>query len=173
MDFIIRHLNSNSGLIVAIATIVLVGITWRYVRLTGSLVRLTGSLLKATYRPYISVYQRSERHDKFFYIQSICVKNVGVGVARKIRFRGDLTFQTEKGSPLNEIYFIRKGIDALAPGQELRRAVTPLSDIRREDHNYPSVSITVTYEDLAGEIHNEEFKLDFNDVHLDDQIVYV
>ena len=50
LEAIIKHLNSNSGLIVAIA---LVGITWWYVRLTDS-------LLKATYKPQIFVSLRYE-----------------------------------------------------------------------------------------------------------------
>ena len=155
-----------AAVITAGATIVLASISKRYVRLTGS-------LLKATYKPDVLIFQHSKRHEKLYYIQSICVKNVGVGIARKIRFGGDLAFQTVKGSPLNEIYFIQKRIDALAPGQEISHAVTPLLDVKREDHNYPPVWITVTYEDMVGEIYKGKFKLDFNDVNLEDLILYV
>ena len=155
---IIKHLNANSGLIVAIATVVLVGITWRYVRLTGF-------LLKATYKPQIFV---SLRYKDFvspsgagtLHWQNICVKNIGAGLAREVRFGGDFSFRTEISTPLKEIGFIKNGIDALAPGQEMHERVF----IEFEpDEEYPPVLITVAYKDSMGGDYKDEFTLDFND----------
>ena len=50
--------------------------------------------------------------------QHICVKNIGVGPARKVGFGGDLSFKTKESTSLKEMGFLKKGIDALAPGQE-------------------------------------------------------
>ena len=154
---IIKHLNTNSGLIVAIATVVLVGITWRYVRLTGS-------LLKATYKPQIFV---SLRYEEFIgssgsslHWQNICVKSIGAGLAREVRFGGDLSFRTEISTPLKEIGFIKNGIDALAPGQEMDERV-PIEF--EPDEEYPPVLITVAYKDSMGGDYKDEFTLDFND----------
>ena len=63
---IIGYLNINSGLIVAIATIMLVGITWWYVRLTDS-------LLKATYKPQIVVSLRTYRGGKQDWYRQVSV----------------------------------------------------------------------------------------------------
>ena len=71
----------------AIAMIVLVGITWRYVWLMDS-------LLKATYKPRIVVSLRTYRAGGDRYRQGICVTDAGTGVARKIEFGGDLSFKT-------------------------------------------------------------------------------
>ena len=83
LESIINHLNSNSGLIAAIATVILVGITWRYVRLTDN-------LLKSTYRPQIVVSLHiSWLPDSNVYNKYISVENVGTGVARNLIFGGD------------------------------------------------------------------------------------
>ena len=163
IGLIIDYLNKNSGLITAIATIVLVGITWRYVRLTQEYVRLTDSLLKATYKPQIFVSLRYEvfvgSSGSSLHWQNFCVKNIGVGPARKVRFGGDLCFRTEKSPPLKEIGFIKNGIDALAPGQEMSERVKIEF---MSDKEYPPVLITVTYEDSMSGDDNDEFTLDFN-----------
>ena len=164
---IIGYLNSNSGLIAAIATVVLVGITWRYVRLTDS-------LLKATYKPQIVVSLRTYRGGRAdWYRQGICVTNAGAGVARKIEFEGDLSFSTGDGIPLDTIDFIRDGIDALAPGDERTRNIT--KDRTRENESVRSIEtdrpfrlvlVTVTYMDVLGVQYNDKFTLNFNDVSI-------
>ena len=164
---IIGYLNSNSGLIAAIATVVLVGITWRYVRLTDS-------LLKATYKPQIVVSLRTYRGGRTdWYRQGICVTNAGSGVARKIEFEGDLSFSTGDGIPLDTIDFIRDGIDALAPGDERTRNITRdryrgnESDRSIEtDRPFPHVLVAVTYKDVLGKNYDDKFTLNFNDVSI-------
>ena len=164
MDFIVKiimsvinSLNSNSGLITAIATVVLVIITWRYVRLTDS-------LLKATYKPQILV---SLRYEEFIgssgsslHWQNICVKNIGVGLARKVKFDGDLSFRTGKNTSIGGIDFIKKGIDALEPGDERNERV-PIEFEPAEA--YPPVLITVAFKDSMDNDFDDEFTLDFND----------
>ena len=153
----IEFLNSNNGIITALATVILVIITWRYVCLTGS-------LLKATYKPQIFI---SLRYEVFISPtgagalcwQHICVKNIGVGPARKVVFGGDLSFKTKKSTSLKEMGFIKNGIDAVAHGQEMSERV-PLESHSTE--KYPPVLITVTYKDSMGDAHNNEFTLDFN-----------
>ena len=152
LGLIIEYLNSNSGLIAAIATIVLVGITWRYVRLTDS-------LLKATYKPQIFVslvyVDFIGSSGSSLHWQDIYVKNIGMGLARKVRFGGDLSLLS-----LKEIDLIKNGIDALAPGQEMNARV----EIEFEpDEAYPPVLITIACKDSMGDNYNDEFTLDFND----------
>ena len=171
LEFIRSQLNSNSGLITAIATVVLVGITWKYVRftreyvhLTQEYVHLTDSLLKATYKPQIFI---SLRYEEFIgssgsslHWQRIYVKNIGVGPARKVKFGGDISVRIGECPPLKEISFIKNGIDALALGQE-KNERAPIEFEPAEA--YPPVLITVTYKDSMGCDHDDEFTLDFND----------
>lgn len=156
LNSIIDYLNKNSGLITGIATVVLVIITWRYVRLTGE-------LLKATYKPEIIIYPDVERrHDHLtLHNKYICVENVGTGVARKVKFGGDLGFNIKDGKRLNQIDFIQNGIDTLAPGQKRRAVLISFKDPM--DEQYKPVMITVVCKDSRGGSHDGEFTLDFND----------
>ena len=154
-----------STIVIAAAAVVTAGATIVLAVITSRYVRLTDSLLKATYKPQIFV---SLRYELFISPtgagalcwQHICVKNIGVGPARKIEFGGDLSFKTQKSTSLKEIGFFRKGIDALAPGQEESERV-PLELVSHEE--YSPVLITVTYKDRMGDDYDDEFTLDFND----------
>ena len=78
-----------------------------------------------------------------------------MGPARKVEFGGDLSLLS-----LQDIGFIKNGIDALAPGQEMNDRV----EIEFEpDEAYPPVLITVACKDSMGDDYNDEFILDFND----------
>lgn len=164
---IITYLNSNSGVIVAIATVVLAAITLWYASLTSS-------LLKATYKPQIVVSLRTYREGRQdWYRQGICVTNAGAGVARKIEFGGDLSFSTWDGIPLDTIDFIRDGIDVLAPGQERTRNIIRNRYRGNEndrsietDSPFPPVLVTVTYKDVLGKNYDDKFTLNFNDVSI-------
>ena len=69
-------------------------------------------------------------------------------------------FKTEKSNLLQDIGFMKNGIDALAPGQEESERV-PLELVSHEE--YSPVLITVTYKDGMGDDYDDEFTLDFND----------
>ena len=154
-----------STIVIAAAAVATTGATIALVVITSRYVRLTDSLLKATYKPQIFV---SLRYELFISPsgaggrpwQNICVKNIGVGPARKVGFGGDLSFKTKESSSLQEIGFIKNGIDALAPGEEMSdRVYLELGSVEK----HPPVLITVTYKDSMGGDYNDEFTLDFND----------
>ena len=69
---IIEWLNTNSGAIIAIATVVLVGIISYYVYLTWR-------LLKANNTPEIVVFLRP--HQVHVQLVMLCVENIGTGAA--------------------------------------------------------------------------------------------
>ena len=110
LDAVINFLNLNNGIITAFATVLLAYITWRYVRLmktyvqlTQENVRLTQEMVENTYKPEVVVRllregvrtvqtAPTEWTDKRTMILSI--KNVGPGVARKIKFEGDFSFRS-------------------------------------------------------------------------------
>lgn len=80
-------LNANSGALTVIATFVLVFVTGWYVHLTRE-------LLKTSYKPEVVVYLRASPTFILENLQvnetTLCVKNTGQGVARKIEFGDNL-----------------------------------------------------------------------------------
>ena len=155
-------------------TIALAFITRRYVRLTQESVRLTNGILKATYKPEIIVYLQSETitvgPHKYYYL-NVCVENVGMGIARKVKFGGERHAGPWDGFQLTDIDFILQGIDALAPGREKKGSITNhrRMDYRPDDPR-PLATITVKYKDSEGDDYNKEFILDFNEVDLPSDI---
>ena len=138
----IEFLNSNNGIITALATALLAYITCRYVRLMKTYVQLTEKNVQMTqetvensYKPEIVLrllrkgtrsvrIAPTEFTEKSTFILS--VKNVGPGIAYKIKFQGNLSFQPYKSEyhkseySLKSINFLRNGIDQLVAGEERR-----------------------------------------------------
>ena len=178
----IGFLNSNNGIITALATALLAYITWRYVRLmktyvqlTQENVQLTQEMVENSYKPEVVVCLLSrgtrpvkiaptETTDKPIMILSI--KNVGPGVARKIKFEGDFSFRSyEDGESLESVNFLTNEIERLVPGEERRSNSTFTADPFR-DPNQLQVTITGTWEDLKGKKYCEDFCLNFADSEL-------
>ena len=179
LDAVINFLNLNNGIITAFATVLLAYITWRYVRLmktyvqlTQENVRLTQEMVENAYKPEVVVRllcegvrtvqtAPTEWTDKRTMILSI--KNVGPGVARKIKFEGNFSFQSYEGDlPLKSINFLESGIDRLVPSEE-RRSNSFLTGDPSDDPNH---TITGTWEDLKGKKYCEDFCLNFADPEL-------
>ncbi|MDE0325890.1 MAG: hypothetical protein OXN27_18390 [Candidatus Poribacteria bacterium] len=155
-------LNANSGALTVIATFVLVFVTGWYVHLTRE-------LLKASYKPEVVVYLRASPTFILENLQvnetTLCVKNTGQGVARKIEFGDNLSFAPYGGEPLESIGFLKNGIDALAPGQERRQSEPSVAD-QSGDLSQLQVAIKVTYEDAHGKEYSDTFPLDFTEPDL-------
>ena len=179
LDAVINFLNLNNGIITAFATVLLAYITWRYVRLmktyvqlTQENVRLTQEMVENAYKPEVVVRllregvrtvqtAPTEWTDKRTMILSI--KNVGPGVARKIKFEGDFSFRSYGGAlPLQSINFLANGIDRLIPSEERRSN----SFITGDPSDDPNHTITGTWEDLKGKKYCEDFCLNFADSEL-------
>ena len=96
---------------------------------------------------------------------TLCVKNVGPGVARKIEFRDNLSFAPYGGEPLESIGFLKNGIDVLAPGQERRQNQPSVAD-PFGDLSQLQVTIPVNYEDSRGTKYSDAFSLDFTEPDL-------
>ena len=137
---IITFLNDNNGAITALATVILVIITWRYVQLTKQ-------MLKAANTPIVRLFLHGSRHSF-----TLCVQNIGTGFARDIKFTGDLSFKTlnfigERGVPLEELHPLNNGIEYLGPGHKIETFLFDRLDLERVRD--PNFDITVTYKDLA------------------------
>ena len=159
----IEWLTVITGAVVAIGTAALAFITWRYVRLTRQLV-------ETSYKPEIIVYLRASptfiRGDSLQVNEiTLCVKNVGPGVARKIEFGDNLSFAPYGGEPLESIGFLKNGIDVRAPGQERRQNQPSVAD-PFGDLSQLQVTIPVNYEDSRGTKYSDAFPLNFTEPDL-------
>lgn len=85
----IEWLNANSGALTVVATFVLVLVTVWYVHLTRQ-------LLKSSYKPEVIVYLRASptliRENLQVNETTLCVKNSGQGVARKLSLETETIF---------------------------------------------------------------------------------
>ena len=112
LETLIDFLNKNSGAITGVATVVLVAITWWYVRLTKL-------MLKSTNTPVIRLFLHNGRYDNI----SLCVENIGIGFARDITFTGDLSLKTTdrfsdvEDKPLKELEPFKSGVDYVLPSE--------------------------------------------------------
>lgn len=182
LESVIDFLNSNNGMITALATVVLAVITGvyvylmkTYVRLTKKNVQMAQEMLENSYKPEVVLrllYHRptsvrvapTETTQKSMIILS--VKNVGPGVAYKIKFEGDLSFKPyEKGATLQRVNFLVNGIDQLVPGGE-RRSNSYFVGDPSGDPSELQVMITGTWEDFKGKEHCKDFYLNFSDPEL-------
>ena len=166
-----EHLNNNSEVFIAFFTFILVIITGWYVYITSQ-------LLKVNSKPEVIVYllnnktegRPSENHSfgAIEMITTLCVQNVGRGVARNIKFGGDLSFCPYGGEPLENIEFFKKGITLLAPAHRIkyRRNNPPIVSF---DVTQTQVDIKIIYEDLQGKKYSNFYTLDFSQsAHLED-----
>ena len=153
----IEWLNANSDALTVIATFVLVGVTTWYVHLTRQ-------LLKASYKPEVVVYLRASspfiRENLQVNEITLCVKNTGQGVARKIEFGDNLSFAPYGGEPLESINFLKYGIDCLPPGDE-RRHNEPIVPDPSGDLNQLQITLNVSYQDSQGNEYSHPFPLNF------------
>lgn len=151
MGEIINWLNLHSGVITGFATVVLVVIT-------GIYVYLTWCLLKATNQPEIVVSLRP--HEAHINAVMLYVENVGTGVARKVRFTGDLSSSFDDKIALSDIGFVKNGIDVLGPGQKIQHFL--VSALEKWDRlNQTSPEIIVTYKGPIKYKYKRTFQLNF------------
>ena len=147
----------------------------KYVQLTQENVRLTRDMQEASYKPEVVVrllrkgvrpVQVAPTEITHNPTVILSVKNVGPGVARKVKFQGDLSFQSYKGEdPLESINFLRNGIDRLVPGEERKSNRDFIVD-SSGDPNQLQATIRGTWEDSRGKEHSEDFLLNFTDSDL-------
>ena len=160
-------LNANSSAIISVVGLLVFLLLLVLVGLIGWYTYLTREVFKTTNRPelvvYLQFYMEKVNAVRDVWITELCVKNAGFGIARKLRFNGDVYFQPENGLALENIYFIQTGVDNLLPGQEIYEVVSSRENtyFHNNDQN-SSIEIGVIYEDTKGFSYQDSFTLDFN-----------
>ena len=155
---IIKWMNSNSGAVIGISTVVLVIVTGYYVYLTRRILEENRMMRLETHKPEIVVSLRP--HEAHVHCAILCVENVGTGVAREVRFTGNLSARFDGETPLEEIGFLKNGIDTLGPGQKIEHFLVSVLENPHVLEQTP-LEIGVTYKDSITPNHDRTFHLDF------------
>ena len=150
---VIDWLNEYNGAIIGLATVLLVVIT-------GIYVYLTWRLLKANNTPEIAISLRP--HEAHIPCVMLCIENIGTGAARKVQFQTDLSFKPDGDSALEELGFLRDGIDYLGPGQKIEHFLVSVLG-KLEDLKKVPLEISVTYTDSVRRTYQRDFRLDFGE----------
>lgn len=152
---IINWLNSNDGAVIGITTVVLVSITVCYTYLTWR-------LLKANNIPEIAISLCP--HEAYLPCIMLCIENIGTGAARNVQFQTDLSFKPDGDSALEELGFLRDGIDYLGPGQKIEHFLVSVLG-KLEDLKKTPLKISVTYTDTDSvkRTYQRDFRLDFGE----------
>ena len=148
---IIEWLDTYNGVIIGIATVVLVGIT-------GIYVYLTWRLLKANNTPEIAISLRP--HEAHINIVMLCVENVGTGTAHNLRFKTVPASIPNLDIPLKKIGFLKSGIAYFEPGRKIEQFLVSVTGKFDELKQTP-LEMTVTFKDSVDKQHERTFNLDF------------
>ena len=150
---VINWLNANSGAIIGVATVVLVGITGYYASL---MLRL----LKANDTPEIAVSLRP--HEAYINLVALCIENIGTSAARDVQFVTNPASILGVDIPLEEISFIKNGIAYFESGRKIEHFLVNVIDQGKlEELKQTPFEVTVTYKDFVKRGHERSFSLDF------------
>ena len=152
-------LNSNSGavtglttIVVAIATVVLVIITFWYAKTTDK-------ILGASNKPEILV--SLVPHEIYTNSIYLCVQNIGTGFASDIKLTNNRSFipRLPGNKPLEEFGIFKRGINYLGPGNKIQIFLFWTPELPRLSTQ--SLTVTVNYKHCKPK-KGIEFVLDFN-----------
>ena len=150
---IINWLNVNDGAIIAVATVVLVGITGYYAYLTRR-------QLKVFDTPKIVISLRP--HEAHVNLVMLCLENIGTGAAHNLQFVTNPSSIPGLDRPLEKVSFLRSGISYFEPGRKIEQFI--VSVIGKFDQlRQTPLKITVTYADSLDHKHERVFDLDFGE----------
>lgn len=148
---IINWLNTNSGVIIAIAAIVLVGVISYYAYLTWR-------LLKANNTPEIVVSLRP--HQAHVQLVMLCIENIGTGAAYDLQFTTNPTSIPNLDVPFEKIGFLKSGIAYFEPRRKIEQFITSVTN-KFDDLKQMPFEISLTYTDSVNQKHKRAFQLDF------------
>jgi len=152
---IIDWINTNDGVIIAVATIVLVFITGYYAYLTWR-------MLKANNTPEIAISLRP--HEAHVNALMFCIENIGTGAAHNLQFTINPPSVPNLDIPFEKIRFLQNGITFFEPGRKIEQL---LVIVRGKDKlnklRQTPLKITVNYRDTVNRKQERAFCLDFGE----------
>lgn len=160
MDFLGDNSDAMSVIINAMSVIVAIVLgffTVRYARRTKQSQELVEKLID---HPKVVVSLRRDEVNSSCLIA--CVENVGTGAALNVRFNPSYSFQILGEIALEDIGFLKKGIDYFGSGQKYEFLInTIMGEEAWNELMQTPLEITITYEDSAREEHVENAYLEF------------
>ena len=122
--------NWLNGLITAVFTAILAGITFYYAKVTRKILKESGEMRLDAQKPRIAIYfgfekeQRAEgRTAPKFPTMYLYVENIGMGPAYDVDFDTNLDFVIPDNRTLREVQFIAHGIIYLPPRQKRKLVI--------------------------------------------------
>ena len=162
---VVDGLNTNSGSIIAIATVVLVGVTIFYAWVTRQM-RLDTQKSRIVIYLGLEKEQRKETVRVKIPAMYLYVENIGMGLAYDVEFDTNLDFVIPDKRSLREIEFIAHGIRYLPPKQKRKLHLgdrwTEGKTMNELMQDKP-LEFTVTYKDISHKECQEEFCLNFGE----------
>jgi hypothetical protein len=110
LNSVISFLNSNSGAILAITTIV-------YAIITGRMLYQTKKMRESQNEPQVFINVQPAERARF--LKNIVIQNIGPGPAYDLKFKIEPDIILRTGKNLSEINMMKKGFRYLAPNQKL------------------------------------------------------
>ena len=145
--------------------IALIGLTFGLCFVTWRLVVQTRRLVDIQVEPRISIYVEWNRSE---YDYELIIANNGQGVAKNVRcqFEGDNTYFREtlhlkNATPVDELHFVRHGIEQLEPGQSYRYLIGGTSNKAFESATKKPWIFRLQYENVFGKMCNDTQIVEF------------
>ena len=148
---VIDWLNTNSGMIMAIAIVGLVGVISYYAYLTWR-------LLKANNTPEIVVSLRP--HHVHVQLVMLCIENIGTGAAHDLQFTTNPTSIPNLDVPFEKIGFLKSGIAYFEPGRKIEQFIASVTN-KFDDLKQMPFEVSLTYTDSVNRKQERVFQLDF------------
>ena len=140
--------------IIAVSAAVSAGSTVALFIVTRCYVRLTREMLSNSQKADIQIYTRLQGSSPY-----ICVKNIGIGIARNLRFSS--SYKLPNGCSLMETYFFKNGLGCLLPQQVKECSLGDLNTLGKQ------LNICVTYIDSAKNECSKSLCIDLDDHRYD------
>lgn len=150
---IIDWLNTNSGTVIAIATVFLVVFAGYYIYLMWR-------LLRANNTPEVVVSLRL--HEVHVNLVLLCIENIGTGAARDLQFTINPPSIDNLDLPFEEIGYLQNGIAYFEPGRKIEQFIVGVTNKLDELKQTP-FEVTITYKDSVNQKHERVFNLDFGE----------
>ena len=147
-----------NGLIIALATVALVGVTIFYARVTQKILKESEQMRLDAQKPNIgiSLHLNCElvSGSSYSVFANLVVENIGAGPAYDVTFTTDLSFSIGDGRTLGEVPFFQHGIGYLPPGKKREQELNGALRITYGELKQKQQNITATYKDSIGEKHD-------------------
>jgi hypothetical protein len=149
----VSFLNTNSGAILAITTLV-------YAIITGRMLYETKRMRESQTEPFVFINVQPAEGARF--ILYMVIQNIGPGPAYNLKLKVEPDIQMRPGRYLSEINLIKQGFRYLAPNQRLECIVAhSIEEAQKKEKTL--YEATVTYQNKNKKHYEETFVLDFTE----------